>query len=245
MSELFNSLLSNTSIIDCTHTINENTVIWPGDPTFSRRSFNDQEYSIETYQFIGGSATHIDAPKHFLPNGRTISDLQPNELISEGVLIDVASKCEKNNDYELSIEDINLWESRNGRIPCRSIVCMRTGWGAKFNKPDEYKNHNPEEEHPHYSGGVMHFPGFSREAAEFLCRERNINAIGIDTLSLDPGKSVDFEVHYTIFRNNKYQIENMKLENLPDKGFVMIALPYPVENAPEFLARVIALVKNE
>ncbi len=42
-----------------------------------------------------------------------------------------------------------------------------------------------------------------------MIKERNINGIGIDTLSLDRGKSDDFNVHKIILGARKYQTENL------------------------------------
>jgi hypothetical protein len=55
----------------------------------------------------------------------------------------------------------------------------------------------------------LHFPGFSPEAAEFLLKEREINGIGVDTLSIDLGASQDFKVHYTMLPANKWGLENL------------------------------------
>ena len=125
-------------------------------------------------------------------------------------------------------------------MPNGALVCMRTGWGRKFTDQKAYMNFEEAEFHPLYSGGTMHFPGFSKESAEFLCRERNICAIGIDTLSLDKGSATSFDVHMIILGNNKYQIENMYLEDAPAHGGTFISLPLKVRNAPEMSTRVIA-----
>jgi kynurenine formamidase len=91
------------------------------------------------------------------------------------------------------------------------------------------------------TNGVMHFPGFSKEVAEFLTTQRCITGVGIDTFSLDNGPSKTFDCHMTMFKADKYQIENMNLENVPESGGVMIALPLKIDNAPEACARVIVV----
>ncbi|CAG9326981.1 unnamed protein product [Blepharisma stoltei] len=245
MSEPLVESISRARVVECSHVINDQIPLWPRNPSMVRCPFNTYErsgFSNEIYTLAGGTGTHIDSPAHFFEGKKTISDLQPKELVSKGVLIDVKEKCDEDNDYELTVTDIVEWENKHGRIPDRSIVCMRTGWGAKFGHPEEYKNHDESAKHPYYPGGVMRFPGFSKEAAEFLCSQRNINAIGIDTLSLDPGKLTDFAVHNAILGSEKYQIENLYLEDLPESGFTMIALPLLIDHAPELAARVIAIL---
>ena len=121
--------------------------------------------------------------------GRTIDLLTPEELVCPGVVVHVQAKCAENPNYELSVEDLLEWEERQGRIPKGALVCMRTGWGAKFTDIQQYQN---------FTGETMLFPGFSALAADFLCKEREIAGIGIDTLSLDSGKATVFDVHKII-----------------------------------------------
>ena len=241
------SQLTHCRIIECSHKIQENSPVWPDDRSFLRcpfRSYETDGSFCEKYELPGGFSTHIDSPAHFIPNGRDISSLTGKELISYGVCIDVRDKIQhtSNPNYELSVEDILEWENIHGNIPKGALVCMRTGWGAKFNDIGSYLNHDPSEEHPFYPGGVMRFPGFSAESASFLCTQRDINGIGIDTLSLDPGSSTNYQVHSTMFSHDKYQIENMYLEELPESGFVIISLPLRMQGAPEMCARILALI---
>lgn len=127
-------------------------------------------------------------------------------------------------------------------MPKGALVCMKTGWGKKFKDPKAYINANSDEPHPFCSLGTMHFPGFSNTLARFLCEQREISGIGIDTLSLDRGMATSFDVHMTILGNDKYQIENMYLEDTPPTGFTFISMPLRVKGAAEMSTRVMAVV---
>lgn len=232
-------------MIDCSHEISETTVAWPGGPGFVKcpmTNISQHGYFTEAYNLEGKIGTHIDSPGHFFENGRLIHQLSLEELRSPGVIIDVSSKCSENPDYELTISDIQDFESAHGQIPSGALVCMRSGWGKRSSDIKLYTNFSENEPHPCYPGGTMHFPGFSKESAKFLCEERNIHGIGIDTLSLDNGKSSTFDVHRIMLGADKYQIENMYLEGLPCSGFWFLALPLKVKGAPEMMARVVAFV---
>eukprot|EP00735_Rhodelphis_limneticus_P003701 TRINITY_DN15205_c0_g1::TRINITY_DN15205_c0_g1_i1::g.30719::m.30719 TRINITY_DN15205_c0_g1::TRINITY_DN15205_c0_g1_i1::g.30719 ORF type:complete len:259 (-),score=-2.61,sp/Q2S2F5/KYNB_SALRD/27.42/6e-08,Cyclase/PF04199.8/1e-25 TRINITY_DN15205_c0_g1_i1:556-1332(-) len=253
MSDLQKAILS-CGFVDCSHLIDENTTCWPGGKHLTSCPFlnYDQDgYAKCLYSIEGGIGTHIDSPAHFpadipgdYPRGRrTISDLTLPDLIGCAVLIDVSAKAEQDPDYELSVHDLLDWESRYGQIPEKAIVLMKTGWGKKFGSESQYRNvTNPSEAHPYYPGGTMHFPGFSKDAALFLVHQRTISGVGIDTLSLDPGRSQTFDCHHVMLSNNKFQIENMNLENVPEHGAVIAALPLKVRDAPEMCARVVAFV---
>jgi kynurenine formamidase len=73
----------------------------------------------------------------------------------------------------------------------------------------------------------MHFPGFSPEAAEFLLKERQVNGVGVDTLSFDYSPSKDFKVHYSLLPANKWGLENLaNLAKILERGAtVFVGLP--------------------
>jgi kynurenine formamidase len=115
---------------------------------------------------------------------------------------------------------------------------MFSGWGARW--PD--KNRYLGTDQP---GDVanLHFPGFSREAAEFLVSQREIDAIGVDTPSIDYGQSKDFIVHQIINGANMPGLENIaNLEKLPVRGATLIALPMKIANGSGGPARIIAVL---
>src|SRR5690606_24155638 len=92
------------------------------------------------------------------------------------------------------------------------------------------------------SMGTMHFPGFSFEAAKFLVHERQVDGIGVDTLSLDIGPSTDFAVHLEVLGANKWGLENLaNLATVPPAGGTLIAAPPKVEGASGGPLRVLAV----
>jgi kynurenine formamidase len=89
----------------------------------------------------------------------------------------------------------------------------------------------------------LHFPGFSREAAELLINERSVAAIAVDTASIDYGQSKDFIVHQVVNGANKPAFENLaNVEQLPAKGATIIALPMKIEGGSGGPTRVIAVL---
>ena len=105
------------------------------------------------------------------------------ELVANGVVIDVVAKVDANEDYMLSVSDIEEWEKKHGAIKDHSLIIMKTGWTKHF-RTDKYTNKD--------SKGVYHFPGFSPEAAKWLLANRKIVGLGLDTASLDHGPSSDY-----------------------------------------------------
>jgi kynurenine formamidase len=50
-------------------------------------------------------------------------------------------------------------------------------------------------------------------------------------------------VHQAVLGADKYQIENMVLDDVPATNVVFVSLPINIEGAPEAEARVMAIVK--
>lgn len=158
-------------------------------------------FFMQAWNFGEHTGTHVDAPGHFIAGGETIDVYPANVLVSPAVVIDISERAAEEADAMLSVEDIMAWESENGELPAGALVCMYSGWEERWPDIEAFRNADDD--------GVMHFPGFSGEAAEFLVTERDIHGIGVDTLSLDIGSSTTFDVHLTVLGAGKYGLENV------------------------------------
>lgn len=59
-----------------------------------------------------GMGTHIDAPAHCIAEGRTITDLDVNELIAPCVVIDISKQARET--YVVSLLDVTNFEDASG-----------------------------------------------------------------------------------------------------------------------------------
>ena len=127
-------------------------------------------------------------------------------------------------------------------IPDHAIVLLQTGWGALYSDRAAYLGTGltGPEAVPH-----LHFPGLSPEAAEWLAAERSVDAVGIDTPSIDYGQSTLFESHQALFENNVPVFENVaNLSQLPETGSFVIALPMKIAGGSGGPLRIVAYVPN-
>jgi kynurenine formamidase len=91
----------------------------------------------------------------------------------------------------------------------------------------------------------LHFPGLAPEAAEWLVKNRKINAVGIDTASIDYGQSQAYGSHVTLMGQNIPVFENVaNLDRVPIKGAQIIALPMKIKGGSGGPLRIIALIQN-
>ncbi len=73
--------------------------------------------------------------------------------------------------------------------------------------------------------------------------ERKVDAIGLDTPSLDHGPSKDFAAHRAFAAANVYGLENVaNLDRLPPTGATVIALPMKIAGGTGGPARIIAIL---
>ena len=94
--------------------------------------------------------------------------------------------------------------------------------------------------------GTDHHPSFSPEVVKWLIFERDINGIGVDRLSIDPGNSTEYPAHVMTFRYGRYVIENMNnVGLLPPVGAVVSVMPLPLQGGGGSPARIIAYLDED
>ncbi len=234
-------------ILDMTYTFGYDSIYWPTGNSFkSEKVFwgiTDRGwwYASNNYSANEHGGTHVDAPVHFAQKGRTIDQIPLKEWIGPAVKIDVTKQCAKDRDYRLKVEDIKNFEKKHGKIPGCAWVIMYTGIGTRF-YPDKKKVLGTDKT-GNEAVNFLSFPGFSAESVEFLIKERNITGIGLDTPSIDYGKSKDFPVHQILCGANKLAIENIgNLDKLPSIGAMLFAIPMQIKNGTGAPARVFAIL---
>lgn len=190
-------------------------------------------FYAQRWTFGEHSGTHMDAPGHFVPGGRLSPDITPRELLVPIVVVDISEKAEEDRDATVEVDDLIRFERRHGRIPEGALVAMDSGWADKVDDPLEFKGGDA---FPNY-----HFPGFSEEAAMWLAQRRDVSAIGVDTISLDPGNSTTFPVHVSFLATDRYGLENLNnLDEIPPRGATAYVGLIPWEDGSGGPCRVIA-----
>lgn len=202
---------SSGKVVDLTHTYDDTFPTFDGNPGILYEeavNFDKSGYQLWKLTIYEHTGTHIDAPLHFSKDGTSVAELDPGSLVCPLCVIDITAKAKDDANAMVETADIEAWISANGDIPSGACVAMHSGWAAKVGDPS-YRN-TPD--------GNFAFPGFSKGATDMLA-EAGVAGIGVDTLSLDPGNSADFAVHYSWLPSGHYGIENMAgLDAVPPKG---------------------------
>ena len=233
-------------IIDLTYAFDANSVYWPTAEQFKLETdfegVTDKGYFYSAYRYSAAEhgGTHLDSPVHFAKGHASVDQLPLDQLMGSAIVIDVTKQCAANPDYLVGVKDFEDWEKSNGKIPNGTIVLLRTGFGKFY--PDR-KKYLGTEERGAEAVAKLHFPGLDPAAARWLTQNRSIKAIGLDTASIDYGQSQLFESHRTLFEKNIPAFENVaNLDQLPVKGFSVIALPMKIKGGSGGPLRIIAIL---
>ncbi len=232
--------LESKQFIDLTHSFGVTTPHWKGFGEMKRRTLytiGKDGFHVEEFCHVGQWGTHVDPPAHFHDGLKTVDQIDPKDMLLPLVVLDVHAKVAKNPDYVPSLDDIQAWESKHGRIPEHAFVALRTDWSKRWPNNGSMQNKD--------SKGVAHYPGWSMAVLKLLYEDRHIAASGHETTDTDPGVATskdDYSLESYVLGTNHYQIEMLAhLDRVPESGaLVMVSFPKP-EAGSGFPARVIAI----
>lgn len=239
------ALLSG-EIVDLTHPFDGTTIYWPTEDGFQldvgTAGYTEKGYfyAANRFQAAEHGGTHIDAPIHFAEGKLSVDEIPLSRLVGPGVVVDVTSACEKDPDYQVTVDDIRGWEKEHGPLPDGVILLIRTGFGKHWPQRTSYMGTDLRGDEGVAS---LHFPGLHPDAARFLATEREVAAVGLDTPSIDHGPSTLFETHQILFSENIPALENVNVvDQLGSDGFTVVALPMLIRGGTGSPLRVVAIL---
>jgi len=221
--QLYESSLKGAKYVDLTHTITPSIPVWEGfggaifgpavDPKtgvpyrWGKDGFEATRYILATDQL----GTQLDPPAHWNPDYPAIDELPPTFAVRPLVVISIVQQVATDPGYSLTVDDIEAWESRHGRIPEGSVVFVRSGWSKDWPDPGLATRHP--------------FPGVSLAALKFLHQERHILFHGHEPLDTDATPTLEGEAW--LLRNGYTQAEGVAhLDQVPETG-ALVAIGFP------------------
>jgi kynurenine formamidase len=186
-----------------------------------RRIDDGHPLNVSELRIATHAGTHVDAPWHFVPGGKTIDEIPLDRLAGTAVVVQVS----RGGGEAVPASDLEA-----AGIEENDIVFLHTGWGDKF-ESDQYNDH----------------PYLSDEAARWLVDHR-IKIIGLDTITVDMPTAVrpqgfTFPVHHILLENEVLIIENLtNLEKVAGQRVQVYAFPLKIQGGDAGQARVVAEV---
>ena len=240
--------LARYRLVDLTHPFDEQTLYWPTSPSgfkLDRLAHGPSEggwfYSAGAISAPEHGGTHLDAPIHFAEGKQTTDQIPLDRLVAPAVVIDVTARASADRDYRLTRDDVLAFEREHGAIEPGTIVLLRTGWSRHWPNRLAYLGDSTRGD-----ASRLHFPSYGEDAARLLIGERRVAALGADVASIDFGQSTDFIVHRVAAEQNVAGLENLtRLDELPARGALVVALPMNIKGGSGGPLRAIALLPGE
>ena len=188
-------------ILDISLPIFPGMPVWPGDPSPTLEPVTTLECDgVQTSRLILGThtGTHLDAPRHFIPGGRTVDQLDLRALVGPCQVIEVV-----HGEGRLSHADLRPFDLQPG-----ARVLLKT---QRSPRPD----------------GLAFAPDFialDPSAADYLC-ERRVRLVGIDSPSIDAWGVDDFPCHKRLLGADILLLESLVLRHVAPGGYGLIAVP--------------------
>jgi kynurenine formamidase len=232
--------------IDMSYSYDESTIFWPTAQPFELEVVSagmaegGYYYAANNFCLAEHGGTHMDAPIHFSEGSQTLEQIPLERLVGAAVVVDVSAAAAADADYQVNVADLEAWEGRHGAIPDGAILLLHTGWGSRW--PDKERFLGTALSGPE-AVPELHFPGLHPEAARWLVENRRIDALGIDTPSIDYGQSTTFDSHRILYPENIPAFENVAaLDRLPATGAYVIALPMKIAGGSGGPLRMVGII---
>ena len=205
------------AIFDISIGIDENLPLWPGDPELRLHWAANIEQGdlVNLTELSMGihTGTHIDAPLHFLPNGKPIDSLSLNVFVGEAQVVAIP-------------QDVNLIT-----VDILQDVCEINAARILF----KTKNSQLWET----SKFQQDYVALEASAAQWLV-DQGVQLVGIDYLSIAPFKD-PAPTHETLLNNEVVIVESLDLRLVKPGIYTLICLPLKLVGREAAPARAILL----
>jgi len=202
-------------IFDVTVPISKNLPVYPGDPPvkIERKATidkKDAKYNLSRYSFSSHVGTHVDAPFHFIADGKTVDQLPLELLMGRARVVEVTSPRIDEaalKEFDFTADARVLFKTRN------SYLWSQPGFVQDY---------------------VYITPGAARALVN-----QGIKLVGIDYLSVEKFGSDTFETHLTLLGAGTLIIEGLDLREIEPGDYELICLPMKFQGGDGSPARVI------
>ncbi|MCG5031489.1 cyclase family protein [Mesosutterella sp. OilRF-GAM-744-9] len=208
------------TVLDFTRTISPGMPLFPGTPRLRLKEIagiGGEGYRETQLLLTSHTGTHIDAPAHIFPSGKTLEDYPASQFTGSLAVLDCTGFPPGSEIPASFLEEDPL-------APQAEFLFFRTGW-EKFWGERRYF-----EAYPVLSAGA------ARWAAE-----KGKKALGFDTPGIDPAEDAALSLHRIMLGSGRtLVIENLCGLSAAPAGFLSCAaLPLKFEGSDGAPARVI------
>ncbi len=181
------------------------------------KNFNRDGVRETAIHLSSHTGTHVDAPSHFLKEGKTIDEMHLDRLVGDCVVLDMTTCAERiTRDCLLAHEN---------DIFADGIVLFRTT-NSDFSPTDKFS---------------PHFVYLEASGAAYLA-ERKVKAVGIDYLGIEHSQP-GHPTHENLLNADVVVIEGLRLGHVQAGKYFFVCLPLNVIGTEAAPARAILMAK--
>ncbi len=199
---------------------------WPTSSFKKLETISGGKLSMESRMMLlpEHCGTHLDVPRHCLPNGTDVAGVALEQLVLPGHLLDLTAKAK---GEAITIADLEQAEERSARrIGGGTAVLCWTGVDGDWGKP----------------GFETERPYVPVETARWLV-DRKISLFGTDLIGMDDPEEWWWPTHRVWLEASICMIQQMcNLGALVGKEFLLVAAPLKLRDGTGCPIRPIALV---
>lgn len=175
------------------------------------KTFSKDQVRSSRITFDSHTGTHIDAPAHFLSDGKTIDQIDRGIIIGECTVLDFMEVTDG-----VTKSDLEKKEIKEGDIVLLKTKNSSLGLDAAFDK---------------------NFIYLEKSGAQYLV-EKKIKAVGIDYLGIERNQP-DHETHTILMKHEIGIIEGLRLSHVEPQRYFFLCLSLPVVGLEAAPARAI------
>ncbi len=206
--------MTKRRLYDVSLTINAGMLVWPGNPPVTvdtvKAIAHGDSSNVSLLHMGTHTATHVDAPRHFIPGAPGIDSLQPELLVGPARLFQLT---------EVQRIDRNLLEALDLNGITRLLLGTRN---SALLKQGEFNRD---------------YASMTADAASYLVN-RGVKLVGIDYLSVEEYQKEGRPTHHILLGAGIAIIEGLDLTGVPPGDYELLCLPLKLKDGDGAPARV-------
>ncbi len=220
-------------VIDLSTPIVENHFRWPIERKLLKEHGPESSFQGTWIATNCHAFTHMDAPRHFVPDGHTTDGLSLDKVVGEAAVVDIA---DVGPDNPVTLAHM---KAAGGHVEDGDIVLMRAGWDRQESiaTPEFWAN----------------APYMTNEAAVWL-RERGAKAVGFDFpqdrsirkfITGEKAERHEHTTHVELLAHGVILMEYLcNMTEIRDARTFVVGLPLKIPDCDGAPARIVAIEED-
>lgn len=206
-------------IYDLSLNISSKMLVFPGDPKpkIKSKTFAKKDgLTLSKISLLSHTGTHLDAPKHFFKNGKSVDKIDIETIVGPCKVVDLTNFFKAGGPAEVGWAHFGRAGVRKG-----DRLLVKTGNFVFLHEKKINKK----------------YISISQDATKNLCK-RQISLIGFDYITIEREKNEGYPVHKMFLKEGIVILEGLDLKDVPAGEYLLVCAPLKLEGCDGSPARV-------